>query len=123
VRRGKLLQPSGANRSESSMFEHLRSDLPHQLVLRLVSDPTLAEDLISEVFLDEVRIPVANRVGDEAEFAAVREKFPEREVFGVPYDPAITRADVDGRAPIDAAPGSPGVRAILGLADALMRRS
>ena len=33
MRRGKLLQPSGANRSEATMFEHLRSDPTAGLVV------------------------------------------------------------------------------------------
>jgi hypothetical protein len=37
----------------------------------------------------------------------------------VPEDDAIARADREGLAPIDAAPGAPGVRALVELADRL----
>ncbi len=64
-------------------------------------------------------IVVANRVGDEAEFEAIRAALGEHEYVNVPDDPAIRRADKDGVAPIDSAPESPGVTAIGALAEKL----
>lgn len=58
-------------------------------------------------------IVIANRVGDDAEFNAIRSALGEdHEYIVVPDDPAIRRADKDGVAPIDAAPDSPGVKVI-----------
>lgn len=63
---------------------------------------------------------VANRVAAGTELDEVRARLPaDIEVVAVPDDPAITRADRDGVAPIDLAPEAPAVRALAGLADLL----
>jgi CO dehydrogenase nickel-insertion accessory protein CooC1 len=58
---------------------------------------------------------VANKVRDPAELAEVRATLGV-EPFVVPADGAIEQADRDGVAPIDSAPDSPAVRALLELA-------
>lgn len=55
---------------------------------------------------------VANRVRDDEDLATVREQFEDCDVVAVPDDPAIVRADREGTAPLDAAPGAPAVRAL-----------
>ena len=67
-------------------------------------------------------IVVANRVQSEADIEAIRAALGEHELFVVPEDDAIARADREGRAPIDLDPGSPGVGALLKLAERLGRR-
>ena len=65
---------------------------------------------------------IANRVRDDADLDTVRSALGEHQVVAVPEDPAIMRAERDGRAPIDAANGSSGVEALLQLAERLGRR-
>ena len=64
-------------------------------------------------------IVVANRVRDDADAEAIRAALAGHELVIVPEEPAIERADREGRAPIDVDPGAPGVRAILDLAERL----
>jgi CO dehydrogenase nickel-insertion accessory protein CooC1 len=59
---------------------------------------------------------VANRIVDDTDLERIRGVLGDREMVVVPDDPAITKADRDGLAPIDAAPDSPGVAAIVSLA-------
>jgi CO dehydrogenase maturation factor len=59
----------------------------------------------------------ANRVRDEEDLARVRAAFADDEIVVVPDDPAIVQAERDGVAPLDAAPQSPGVRALVDLAE------
>lgn len=74
----------------------------------------LAEDRGARV------VVVANRVRDESDLTAVESALRgEHELVVIPEDPAIAAADRDGLAPFDVAPGSPGVRAVLELADRL----
>lgn len=63
---------------------------------------------------------VANRVRNDDELEAIRSGLEVPDLHVIPDDPAITRADRDGRAAIDAAPDSPGVRAIVDLASRLV---
>ena len=61
---------------------------------------------------------VANRVAGDDDVALIRAQVgDEHELFVVPDDPVIARADEEGTAPIDAGDGSPGVAALLALAD------
>ena len=62
---------------------------------------------------------VANRVRDDHDLALIREAFGEHEIFVVPDDPAILRADQEGLAPIDVDGDAPGVAAIGALAERL----
>jgi CO dehydrogenase maturation factor len=67
-------------------------------------------------------VVVANRVRDDADVEMIREAAAAgHELVAVPDDPAIARADEEGRAPIDADGGSPGVRALVALAERLGR--
>ena len=63
---------------------------------------------------------VANRVRDEADLEQVRTVAGEHEVVAVPDDPAIRAADVEGVAPLDAAPDAPGVRALAAVAERVL---
>ena len=67
-------------------------------------------------------IVVANRVRDEADVEAIRSALDGHDLVVVPDEPAIERADREGRAPIDVDAGAPGVRAILELAERLAER-
>ena len=62
---------------------------------------------------------VGNRVRDEADAAAIGAQLGEHEIVLVPEEPAIARADEEGRAPIDFDPTAPGVKVLLELADRL----
>jgi CO dehydrogenase maturation factor len=64
-------------------------------------------------------IVVANRVRDEEDLAVIREAVGDSEMIVVPDDEAIAQADREGRAAIDVDANSPGVRAIIELADRL----
>ena len=64
-------------------------------------------------------IVVANRLRDGADLALVRAALGAHELVAVPEEPAILRADREGRAPIDVDSEAPGVRAIIGLAERL----
>jgi CO dehydrogenase maturation factor len=65
---------------------------------------------------------VANRVRSDADVEAVRAVLGEHEVVVVPEDPVIERADREGCAPIDADGASPGVGALVGLAERIASR-
>lgn len=63
---------------------------------------------------------VANRVAGEEDLAQIREALGEHEIFVVPEDDAIRRADEEGVAPLDVAAEGPGVRAIRSLGEHLL---
>lgn len=62
-------------------------------------------------------VVVANRVAGEADLELMREVLGDRELFVIPEDAVIAAADRDGRAPIDLDPDSPGVAALVRLAE------
>jgi len=62
---------------------------------------------------------VANRIHNEEDLAAVRAELGAYEIFVVPDDPAIYRADQEGLAPIDVSSDAPGVVALTALASRL----
>ncbi len=64
-------------------------------------------------------VVVANQVSSPADEAAVRAAFPDGEIFVVPADSAIAAADRVGLSPLDVAPQSPAVTALLALAVAV----
>ena len=73
----------------------------------------LADDLAEVVVL-------ANRVRDDEDLKAITDVLGEdRELIVIPEDSVIAAADRDGTAPIDLDPDSPGVAAIIKLADRL----
>lgn len=100
-------------------------DQPVDVVV-LVTEPTVkslevasrAAALVRERGLGRL-VVTANRVRDDEDLARVRAAFPDVEVVIVPDEPAIVVAERLGTAPLDEAPDSPGVRALIGLADAL----
>lgn len=63
---------------------------------------------------------VANRIVDDRDLERIRAVLGDRDLVVVPEDPSITKADRDGLAPIDAAPDSPGVTAIVALAERIV---
>jgi CO dehydrogenase maturation factor len=64
-------------------------------------------------------IVVANRVRDDEDLAVIRAAVGDCEMVVVPDDAAIALADREGLAAIDVDQDSPGVRAIIGLAERL----
>ena len=62
-------------------------------------------------------VVVANRVADDADLELMREVLGDRELFVIPEDAVIAAADRDGLAPIDLDPDSPGVAALVRLAE------
>ena len=101
-------------------------DRPVDVVV-LVTEPTVkslevasrAAVLVREHKLGRL-VVTANRVRDEADVARVRAAFPDVDVVMVPDEPAIVAAERRGQAPLDAARDSPGVRALVALADSLL---
>jgi CO dehydrogenase nickel-insertion accessory protein CooC1 len=77
-----------------------------------------AVDLARERSVTRV-IVVANRLRDDADLQAVKDVLGDREMIVIPEDPVIARADREGVAPIDIDPTSPGVAAIVKLAERL----
>jgi CO dehydrogenase maturation factor len=60
---------------------------------------------------------IANRVQTAEELEWIRSELGQHEIAVVPEDPAIAQADAEGVAPIDLDEDSPGVRAIIAIAD------
>lgn len=103
-------------------------DRPVDVVV-LVTEPTTkslevasrAADLVGERRLGRL-VVTANRVRDDEDLARVRAVFPGLAVAIVPDEAAIVAAERLGDAPLDAAPDSPGVRALVALTDTVMPR-
>jgi CO dehydrogenase maturation factor len=64
-------------------------------------------------------IVVANRVRDDEDRAAIESALGSYTIVEVPEDPAVAKADREGRAPIDLDGDAPGVSAMRDLGDAL----
>ncbi len=62
----------------------------------------------------------ANRVRDDEDVARIRAAFPGLDPVLVPDEPAIVNAERKGEAPLDAAPDSPGMKALVALAESLL---
>ncbi len=77
-----------------------------------------AADLVIETSLGRLAL-VANRVRDEDDVVRIAAVFPDLEPVLVPDDQAIVEAERCGLAPLDAAPDSAAVRALVGLAEGL----
>ena len=77
-----------------------------------------AADLVIETSLGRLAL-VANRVRDEDDVVRIAAVFPDLEPVLVPEDQAIVDAERRGLAPLDAAPDSAAVRALVGLAEGL----
>ena len=93
-------------------------------VVVVVANPTAkalevarrAIDIASDVA--EV-VVLANRVRSDEDLQAIKDVVGDHELIVIPEDPVIAAADRDGVAPIDLDPDSPGVAAIIKLADRL----
>jgi len=74
-----------------------------------------------EIASDKTEVIVlANRVRDQSDLDDIRAVLgEERELIVIPEDTVIARADRDGLAPIDLDEDSPGVTALVALADRL----
>ncbi len=64
---------------------------------------------------------LANRIADPADAEMIRRRFPERHIVEIPEDAGIAQADRLGVAPIDHAPESAAVGAIVELAGSMIR--
>lgn len=96
----------------------------HADVILVVVNPTAKSLEVARraIELTHDRAPiivVANRVTCPADFELVRAAVGESELIVIPEDPVIVAADRDGHAPIDLDPDSPGVAALVALADRL----
>lgn len=95
----------------------------HQLdVLLVVAEPSLKSIEVARRAHDvgttaarRVAV-VANRVRNDEELDAIRTGLEVSDLYVIPDDPAISRADRAGHAAIDAAPDSAGVRTMVELA-------
>jgi CO dehydrogenase maturation factor len=68
-------------------------------------------------------VVTANRIRNSDDADRVRAAFPDLEPVLVPDEPAIVDAERRGVSPLDAAPEAPGVRALVGLAEALLSQA
>jgi len=111
---------------EAGVGTVLRLEAGQADVVVVVAQPTAKSLDVARRALDlagdrGIRIVVvANRVRDDADLEAILSVVgDEHEMVVVPDDAAIATADRDGLAPIDVDPDSPGVQAIVELADRL----
>ncbi|MBA3421130.1 MAG: hypothetical protein H0U12_04445 [Thermoleophilaceae bacterium] len=97
-------------------------------VVLAVAEPTVKSIEVARraVEIAGERAPVvviANRVRGEEDVDAIRAVLGEQELVVVPEEPGIAAADREGAAPIDFAPDSVGVRALVTLAERLGERA
>ncbi len=78
-----------------------------------------AADAVREGGLGRV-VVTANRVRDPDDAARVRAAFPGLDPVLVPDEPAIGAAERRGEAPLDVAADSPGIQALVTLAESLV---
>lgn len=95
-------------------------------VVLVVAEPTVksieAARRMAEIAADRARVVVvANRVRDDADVERIRRVLGRYELALVPEEPAIERADREGRAPLDVDAEAPGVVAVGRLADSVLR--
>ena len=94
-------------------------------VVLVVANPTpksieVARRAVEAAVAREITVlVVANRVASDDDLEAIRSVLGEHDMAVVPDDPAITRADAEGLAPIDLDEHSPGVRAIVEISERL----
>jgi CO dehydrogenase maturation factor len=94
-------------------------------VVLVVANPTaksieVARRAVDSAVAKKARvIVIANRVQDERDRAMIHSAFEGQEIVEVPEDPAVMRADREGRAPIDVGAQGPGVSAIRSLGQRL----
>jgi CO dehydrogenase maturation factor len=110
---------------EAGLGTVLRMQSGHADVVLVVAEPTAKSIEVARraARIAEARdvavLVVANRVRDEPDLDAVQAAFAGHDVLVVPEEPAISRADREGLAPIDVDAEAPGVRAITSLTDRL----
>jgi CO dehydrogenase maturation factor len=126
---GQLARPGRAVVAdfEAGLGTVLRLDGQPVDVVVVVVEPTAKSLEVGRRAADAVRqgglgrvVVTANRVRDDEDVARVRAAFPGLEPRLVPDDPAIGAAERRGEAPLDAAADSPGVRALVALAEFLL---
>lgn len=78
-----------------------------------------ARDLARERGVGRV-VVVANRVTEDADRARVVGALRGEEVVEIPHDPEVVAAEREGAAPLDTAPGSPAVQALVALSGRLL---
>ncbi len=112
---------------EAGLGTVLRLDGRPVDVVVVVVEPTAKSLEVGRRSADAVRegglglvVVTANRVRDADDEARVRAAFPGFDPVLVPDDPAIVAAERRGEAPLDAAAESPGVRALVDLAEKLL---
>lgn len=95
----------------------------------VVVEPTAKSYLTARRLLRLAEMPhspsivaVANKVSEPGDRRRVEEATGLEVVAEIPWDPAVGRADRDGRALLEVAPDGPAVQAIAGLADRLRDR-
>ncbi len=95
-------------------------------VIVVVTEPSLKSIQVAQKIIDiaagahpgVITLVTANKVASPADHATIEETLSQVDVV-VPWDDAVAAADRHGAAPLDSAPGSPGVAAISRLADLL----
>lgn len=65
-------------------------------------------------------IVVASRIRNDDDLKSIQAALPGQEIVIVPDDAAIVAADREGVAPMDSAPNSPAVLALIGVADRVL---
>jgi CO dehydrogenase nickel-insertion accessory protein CooC1 len=72
----------------------------------------------SQIAVSRARvIVVANRVREQQDYTLMHDSLSEHELIAIPEESAIALAEREGQAPIDRDPDSPGVAALIGLAE------
>ena len=112
---------------EAGIGTLLRMEAGDADAVLVVAEPTAksieAARRMAEVAAEKAEVlVVANRVRADADLEAIRAVLGRYELVVVPEEPAIARADRDGRAPIDIDTEAPGVGAIVELAQRLAQR-
>lgn len=112
---------------EAGLGTILRLDGNPVDVVVVVVEPTVKSLEVGRRAAQSVRdgglgrvVVTANRVRTDEDVARVRAAFPDDIPMLVPDEPAIVEAERHGEAPLDAAPDSPGVRALVALAESLL---
>lgn len=112
---------------EAGLGTVLRLDAPVDVVV-VVVEPTAkslevgrrAAETVHAADLGRV-VVTANRVRDEEDAQRVRDAFPGLDPVLVPDDAAVVDAERRGLAPLDASRDAPAVRALVLLAESLLR--
>ena len=110
---------------EAGLGTVLRMQSGHADAVLVVAEPTAKSIEVARRAArvaesrDVAVLVVANRVRGEEDLESIRAAFAGHDLVVVPEEPAISRADRDGLAPIDVDAEAPGVRAITSLTDRL----